>query len=157
MEENVGRSQIAASSTQNTLESSSQSKQSSNSTTCAPTNEEPIHGDIETRSPEFKSITFDLAQPLGINFDAKLGVKSVQDGSQAALNGVCIGLRALSVGEHPVQTTKDLVAKVKAMKTDGVKQVLVAFLVDSSPNAKRQNSASIDGDPQHCQDSPSKR
>ena len=55
------------------------------------------------------TVSFDLSQSLGINFDAKLVAKSVQEGSQASQGGVCSGWRALSVGEVPVETTKELV------------------------------------------------
>jgi len=89
---------------------------------------------------QHKSVAFNLSQPLGINFDASVVVKSVQDGSQAAQAGVCIGWHALSVGEEPVQATKELVAKLKALKTQGVEQVLVKFDVHA-PSAKRQHSA----------------
>merc|ERR1719324_2304766 len=79
-----------------------------------------------------KLVSFDLSQSLGINFDAKLLAKSIQENSQAAQAGVCIGWRALSVGSESVQTTKDLVTKVKALKADGTDKIGITFAFPAS-------------------------
>merc|ERR1712100_767581 len=111
----------------------------------APKNPKPSVVEAEAppsiSKPKERSISFDLSQPLGISFDAKLGAKGVQDGSQAARAGICTGWRAFSVGATPVETTTELVAKVKALKSEGVEHVNVVFVVeeveDVAHSAKR--------------------
>jgi len=95
-------------------------------------------------SAHTKSVSFDLSLPLGINFDAKLVAKGVQEGSQAAKAGICIGWRALSVGDAAVQATKELVAKVKALKSEGIEKVDLSFVVTESSAEKRSSTEAED-------------
>ena len=75
-----------------------------------------------------------LSEPLGIFFDEDCGVKGVKEDAQAAKLGVCEGWKALSVAGTPLQTTKELVARVQALKAEGANSAVVAF---SQPPVER--------------------
>merc|ERR1711957_817274 len=86
-------------------------------------------------------LTLDLSQPLGIFFDDALLVKSIQEGSQASKFSIRQGSQVCSVEGESLKTTKELVAKVQALKAQGVMSVTLEFLPlepSEEPAAKRQ-------------------
>jgi len=69
----------------------------------------------------------DLTRPLGIFFSDTLVANSVMEGSQAAEMDIGKGWRARSIGGRALNTTDELVTKIKSLKDKGLKQAVIAF------------------------------
>ncbi|CAE7392215.1 unnamed protein product [Symbiodinium microadriaticum] len=95
-------------------------------------------GDGEKRpapAEEFREITMDLSQPLGISFTDDVVAKEVKEGSQAEKLGVGRLWKLTTAAGAPVATAKELVAKIKGLKSEGAKEVILRFLVSGDSGA----------------------
>lgn len=113
------------------------SEQETSATFSAPSEE------AQEAAPEVQTFELNLAEPLGVGFSDGLRVKEVKAGSQGASLGVCIGWKLLSIGDEKLASTKELVARVKALKAgNGETKVPICFEVsDAEPPAKRLKSS----------------
>eukprot|EP00933_Yihiella_yeosuensis_P007087 TRINITY_DN111988_c0_g1_i1.p1 TRINITY_DN111988_c0_g1~~TRINITY_DN111988_c0_g1_i1.p1 ORF type:complete len:840 (-),score=231.08 TRINITY_DN111988_c0_g1_i1:103-2430(-) len=81
----------------------------------------------EMKSMRKVELDLDLSLPLGILFNKSLLAESVTEGSQGARLGVAAGWRALSLAGETMSSTKELVAKIKALKEEGSLSVAAVF------------------------------
>jgi len=81
----------------------------------------------EAQSTRRVELELDLSQPLGILFNKSLLAETVQEGSQSAKLGVGSGWRAISIAGEEFANTKDLVAKIQALKQEGISSATAVF------------------------------
>ena len=74
------------------------------------------------------TIEVDLSQPLGILFNKFLEADQVNGGSQSERLGVQPGWRAVSLAGETFKETRELVAKIQALKEEGTTVVPAVFL-----------------------------
>lgn len=75
--------------------------------------------------------------PLGLHFDDDAVVKKVQEDSQASRVSIEIGWKACILDGASVGSTHDLVAKVQALKAQGVAKVSITFKTISSKTVSK--------------------
>eukprot|EP00929_Paragymnodinium_shiwhaense_P014709 TRINITY_DN122663_c0_g1_i1.p1 TRINITY_DN122663_c0_g1~~TRINITY_DN122663_c0_g1_i1.p1 ORF type:complete len:1265 (+),score=405.27 TRINITY_DN122663_c0_g1_i1:95-3889(+) len=72
-------------------------------------------------------VIVDISRPLGIQFTETLVAGDVPEDSQGYALGLGEGWRARSIGGFPISTPKELLAKIKELKKDGLGKAAVAF------------------------------
>jgi len=90
-----------------------------------------------------REVTLDLAQPLGIGFGDRLMAKDVKEGGQGANLGVCPGWRLISVAGEKLAQTKDLVAKIQSLKSEGKTSVSSSWSCPSSASEEKELEVSL--------------
>ncbi|CAJ1437818.1 unnamed protein product [Effrenium voratum] len=77
----------------------------------------------EEKEPEVQemevTVTLDLSQPLGIGFRDNLEAKEVKENAQGAKLGIVSGWRLLTLNGETLSNSKELVAKIKGLKSSG--------------------------------------
>eukprot|EP00931_Biecheleriopsis_adriatica_P041696 TRINITY_DN23805_c0_g1_i1.p1 TRINITY_DN23805_c0_g1~~TRINITY_DN23805_c0_g1_i1.p1 ORF type:complete len:967 (+),score=312.83 TRINITY_DN23805_c0_g1_i1:65-2965(+) len=82
-------------------------------------------------------LSLDLSQPLGIGFSDHLVAKDVKEGAQGASLGVCLGWRLLKAAGEAMSTSKELVARIKALKSEGTTSVVTLWSAPPGSEVKR--------------------
>jgi len=95
---------------------------------------------LEVSEAETLEARIVLSEPLGIFFDDTLRAKDVQAGSQADKAGMRKGWRVCSIDGEALQTTKELVTRIKALKAKSVSAATLTF-ADSAAGVSAANSA----------------
>eukprot|EP00930_Biecheleria_cincta_P073156 TRINITY_DN60480_c0_g1_i1.p1 TRINITY_DN60480_c0_g1~~TRINITY_DN60480_c0_g1_i1.p1 ORF type:complete len:1024 (+),score=276.75 TRINITY_DN60480_c0_g1_i1:63-3074(+) len=92
------------------------------SVSAAPVAAAPVSAADEQAPPQGVTVelTLDLTQPLAIGFSDSLVAKDVKEDGQGARLGVGQGWRLVSLLGQQLNQTKDLVARIKGLKADGV-------------------------------------
>ncbi|CAL1166935.1 unnamed protein product, partial [Cladocopium goreaui] len=90
------------------------------------------------------TLEVDLTQPLGILFNKFLEADQVNGGSQSARLGVQPGWRAVSLAGEKFKETRELVAKIQALKEEGTTAVSAVFLVPPLAEPKEAEPPSVE-------------
>ncbi|CAK9037599.1 unnamed protein product [Durusdinium trenchii] len=106
------------------------------------------------------TLDLDLSQPLGILFNKFLEADAVNEGSQSAKLGIKPGWRAKSLAGEDFKETRELVAKIQALKEEGTLTVSAVFLAPAdgvsvdAPSAAASAAASEPKEPKVEQEVP---
>lgn len=90
------------------------------------------------------TLEVDLTQPLGILFNKFLEADQVNGGSQSARLGVQPGWRAVSLAGEKFKETRELVAKIQALKEEGTTAVSAVFLAPPLAEPKEAEPPSVE-------------